>query len=164
MGLLDGIIDIAGALFGAVLNSGKTTQQNIANNPEYSPEVRKKAAEAARATQRVQNAVPRMKGNAKRTVRAVEESISNAVERKKSQNLSQTGEASELCEDNTSLRKEEAEMAMITCFWCGGSGRVPCDCTGDMGSSSFADSDCPACGGAGVHTCPNCNGSGKVND
>lgn len=46
------------------------------------------------------------------------------------------------------------------CFYCGGTGRVPCDCNG--GVEGTEDEDCPACGGTGEHICPECNGSGKV--
>lgn len=52
---------------------------------------------------------------------------------------------------------------MSACFYCGGSGRVECDCTGGVGSY-YADEDCPACGGSGSHTCPECDGSGENDD
>ena len=52
---------------------------------------------------------------------------------------------------------------MATCFWCGGTGEVECDCTGGVGRKG-ADDDCPGCGGEGVHPCPECHGSGETED
>lgn len=46
------------------------------------------------------------------------------------------------------------------CDYCGGSGQVECDCTGQCGKSA-AESNCPVCGGSGTHTCPSCHGSGR---
>lgn len=45
------------------------------------------------------------------------------------------------------------------CGYCGGSGKVECDCTGGLGSKG-ADDDCFACGGTGIHVCPACDGKG----
>lgn len=45
------------------------------------------------------------------------------------------------------------------CSECGGKKKVECDCTGGIGRKG-ADDDCPVCGGSGVHTCPECKGSG----
>lgn len=50
-------------------------------------------------------------------------------------------------------------MAYDTCFYCGGSGTVECDCTGGVGYSA---DDCPVCGGDGYHTCSECHGSGMT--
>ena len=52
---------------------------------------------------------------------------------------------------------------MAECFWCGGSGKVECDCTCGMGKE-HANYECLACGGEGYHTCPECHGSGKTED
>lgn len=38
------------------------------------------------------------------------------------------------------------------CFYCGGDGKVECDC--------FGDEDCIACCGTGMHICPECHGTG----
>lgn len=45
----------------------------------------------------------------------------------------------------------------VTCYECGGTGRVECDCTGGCGPRA-ANDDCPVCGGSGTHTCPVCRG------
>lgn len=39
-------------------------------------------------------------------------------------------------------------MEYRRCGYCGGSGKVECDCTGGCGPSAANDS-CPACGGSG---------------
>lgn len=49
------------------------------------------------------------------------------------------------------------------CGYCGGTGRVECDCTGGCGTR-YADEDCPMCLGKGVHFCPECNGTGQAED
>lgn len=53
------------------------------------------------------------------------------------------------------------KIRYVECGWCGGKGRVECDCTGDLGTWA-ADEDCIACGGSGICTCPACGGTGKV--
>ena len=54
-------------------------------------------------------------------------------------------------------------MSTRDCHYCGGSGRVECDCTGGLGGRG-ADDDCYACSGSGEHTCPACGGSGREDD
>ncbi len=53
-------------------------------------------------------------------------------------------------------------MAKEKCGYCGGKGKVECDCTGGLGRKG-ANDDCYACGGSGVSMCPACEGSGYEN-
>lgn len=54
-------------------------------------------------------------------------------------------------------------MAKERCDYCGGRGRVECDCTGG-GGREYARQSCPMCYGSGFHECPACNGSGYQDD
>lgn len=57
--------------------------------------------------------------------------------------------------ENANESGKDKEM----CGYCGGSGKVECDCTGELGPAA-ADDDCFACGGTGIHVCPSCGGKG----
>lgn len=53
---------------------------------------------------------------------------------------------------------------MLTeCFYCGGTGEVPCDCKFEN-AAFMPRLDCSICGGEGKHTCPECKGSGMIDD
>lgn len=45
------------------------------------------------------------------------------------------------------------------CFYCGGSGKLPCDWNGGEGTEY---EHCPICVDTGEHICPECDGIGKV--
>lgn len=60
-------------------------------------------------------------------------------------------------EDNDFIEYDEDKYE--ECFYCGGDGKVDCDCCGG-GGVTFADEDCIACCGTGFHTCPECKGTG----